>query len=212
VDEITALTHLDTILAPVIANLLQARTVEDIQPIKAQLEVWRVLATNINAARTTRIEIDIALLRCYRAMGEMLLNTDFAQGKRTDLTSLPLGTKLTRADLPYPEKTQRQWERLAQIPEELFDSYLVDCTEFLREVTVDGAIKYARAVEGKPEEEAPADPRYRVKSCATCQHLIETDDSYPDSNCDLYPVVRYEWLTQSRYYLYCCPDWQRKDE
>jgi len=92
-------------------------------------------------------------MRSARRAGQLLLEVEREQGKRTDLTSIEFKRSSYQEALEGAGITTyiaNQWQKLAGIPQDKFDGYMTDPKHEWTEYTIPGLLRYAK---DNPDEE-----------------------------------------------------------
>jgi hypothetical protein len=106
--------------------IAEAHAVDEVKDIRDKaraIEMYARQAQNTEAEERAR-EIR---LRAERKCGQMLADTERAQGRRTDLTSSHHGRKSLAEELEHNHISRKQaenWQKLAAVPEDLFEQAL----------------------------------------------------------------------------------------
>lgn len=128
-------------------HLELARTLDEVKEIRDQAEALRLYARQSRQSLEMQNRCAEIKLRAERRAGEMLRETERAQGARTDTSrqpdaKLPFRSALREVDIPEP--TARRWQTVAAIPEERFEAHLRETTERGEELTTAGLIQAQR--------------------------------------------------------------------
>lgn len=126
-------------------ELALASSVDEVKTIRDQAEALRAYLKQQNASLEMQNHCAEIKLRAERRMGEMLLERDNAQGRRTDLVTSCDEVSLppTLADLGISRMQSSRWQLEASLPEEMFESHVADIKAADEELTSAGLLRLA---------------------------------------------------------------------
>lgn len=206
------------------AALAQAETLSDIGAVREIAERARRYASAAKLGREAENHAARLRIEAERKAGALLAQTEKRNGgdamkaRSPDVTELP--PKLS--DLGVTKKQSSDWQRIARVPDEVFEAHVEQVQRKGEALTTSGVVEVAkrierekRAAEPKPEPDltaVPATVRCEVGSALTLPleedsvHLIVTSPPYGvgieyedsgDIQAALWPNFMHRWLREA---------------
>ena len=155
--------------------LSQVSTFDDAREIRDKADAVRHYARQAKLGQELVVEAAVLKLRAERRLGEILRETQLATGvegnQHADIPGEPNGVLLSELGISKSESSRMQ--RIAELQEETFETYVRTEAESQREPTIAGVIRLIR--ESKPVHAKPVgEPETKCKRVASLDELLRS--------------------------------------
>jgi N6-adenosine-specific RNA methylase IME4 len=130
--------------------IMQARSVQELKGIRDKAEALRVYARQAKDSLEIQNHCAEIKIRAERRAGEMLRDAEKHKGGRPTKNQSHDVTSLKDADISKMES--HRWQRVASVPEPVFEHHIAETMDAKRELTTVGVIKLAN--QSKPRNGA----------------------------------------------------------
>jgi len=156
--------------------LSQVATVDDAREIRDKADAVRHYARQAKLGQELIIEAAVVKLRAERRLGQILGDMQLATGVRgnqhAESSGEPNGALLSELGINKSESSRMQ--RIAELDEKLFETYIQSETESRCEPTIMGVMRLVRESK-RPSSRATESPPVDYESFASIDELIRAD-------------------------------------
>ena len=146
------------------AAIVEATDVQHVLTLLDQAEAIRLLAQRDRDSLEIQNMIAESRLRCQRRAGE-LIPLQFPHGGNRASVS---GEHLTLSDVGVTPKQAHMWQRIADVPENIFDDWIIQMQIANKPLTTNGAYAMSRRIIQPDNTNNNSDNSHQVQYCPRC--------------------------------------------
>jgi hypothetical protein len=140
--------------------LAEASTIDDVRDLRDQAAAVKTYLQKARLGKHLIIEAATLRIRAERRLGQMLQEMPLARSvpanQRTDSSAEPAAHGVLLNDLGISKNESSRGQRIAAVPDALFEQYLADCERTEREPTFARLLRLARA-DAEPSGQHPSE-------------------------------------------------------
>lgn len=150
----------ELVLAHAASELATATSIQDLKEIHNVAEAVRIMSKKVGKGLKEQNKAAEIKIRSERKLGQMLAEIELGQGKRTDLVATRDQVKDDRPtlkELGISKSDSSRWQKLASIPEPIFDGHIQKVIDAGKELTTVGMVRLAKSYQRMIIDVTPSD-------------------------------------------------------